>query len=75
MPSSNLCSATHPARWCCVLRQQQTPARRNVIAGKLRKFLVKILEAKAEAEGLRVLEKQLAGLCDLRAGLGLQELD
>jgi hypothetical protein len=58
-----------------VFRQQQPSARRNVIARKLREFLVKILKAQAEPERLCVLEKEFAGLCHLRCRHSLQELD
>lgn len=47
-------------------RQQQPPIRRNVLSRQIRQLFVEILKAKAEAQRLRVLQKQLPRLLDLR---------
>src|SRR4051794_33335365 len=46
--------------------QKQTAIWRRVAAGQSRQFLVEALETQAEAEGLRILEKEFASLRDLR---------
>ena len=58
-----------------VFGQQQSAVRRDVVARKIRQFLIEVLEAEAEAERSRVFEEKFAGLRDLRGRLGLQELD
>jgi len=56
-----------------VFRQQQTASRRRIVAGKFRELHFEILEAEVDAERLRVLQKELAHLCNLRGSLRLRK--
>jgi len=56
-----------------IFRQQQTSVGWGVVAGKLRKLLLKILEAKIHAERLRVLQEKLSRLGELRGRLRLHQ--
>ena len=57
-----------------ICRKQQAACWRGVVAGQAGEFLIEVLEAEAEAEGLRVFQKQLAGLGDLRGRLCMSDL-
>ena len=52
--------------------QQKAAFGRSVVAGKAGEFLVEVLKAEAEAEGLRVFEEEFAGLGDLGRRFGLR---
>ena len=57
-----------------VFGQEQTDLRvARSRPARLGEFLVKVLKAQAEAEGLRVFEEELAGLSDLGWGFCLSE--
>jgi len=49
-----------------ILCQQKAAVGRGVVAGEAIEFLVEVLKAEAEAEGLRVFEEEFAGFGDLR---------
>src|ERR1700686_4624846 len=51
--------------------EQKPTFGRSVVSGETGQFFVEVLKAKAEAEGLRVLEEEFAGLDDLCCGLDL----
>jgi hypothetical protein len=53
--------------------KQKAASGRRVIAGKAGEFLVEILEAETEAEGLGVFEEEFAGLGESGRGFGLRK--
>src|ERR1700687_2581288 len=54
---------------------EQKPALgRSVVTGETGQFFVEVLKAKAEAEGLRVLQEEFPGLRDLDGGFGLSKI-
>ena len=56
-----------------VFGEQQAAFGWSIVAGEFGEFLVEVLEAEAEAEGLRVFEEEFAGLGDLGRGFRLRE--
>src|SRR6185437_10103788 len=63
---------SHTARRLRLARcQQQASAWRSVVSRQFREFFFKALEAKAEVQGIRVLQKQFADGADLRRRLCL----
>ena len=59
----------------CVPGKQQSPARRDVGAGKAFQLLIETLEAQAEAERTAIFEKEAASLFDVFGDSGLNQFD
>jgi hypothetical protein len=52
-------------KFALIFRNQEPPFGRSIVAGKGCKFLIEILEAQTESQGLTVIEKKFARLSDL----------
>jgi hypothetical protein len=73
MPEFELDGARRSPRVAFVFGQQQATGGRSVVAGQIGEFLIEVLEAQAEAEGLGVFEEEFAGLGDLLRRFGLSK--